>query len=331
VVIPQAHVFNSVPFRKFQFFRSADLDESRTLIAQVFSEHTLSVRGQNQRFAAEMDHVPVGTFSLNRLSWGAPVHVDPQRLASYYLICLPLAGNATFNLNGHATDVSPRCAGIVNADERFHLDASADFHQIAIRIERTAIEAAWQALTGTPVSSALSFDCALLANSAAWSTLAPLSQMLAQRVGCSHSLFQQRIEEHFINSLLLSQAHSYRATLDLAASPQVTSALIHRAQRTMLEHAKTATGVSPTVSEIAIACGVSVRTLQLGFHDAYGIGPMAWLRREKLGEVRAALRDNADLSITDIAMRAGFNHLGDFSRVYRRAFGETPSATRRRS
>jgi AraC-like DNA-binding protein len=332
VVETQAHVFSAVPFDSFQFFRSTDLDESRALIAQVFSEHTLSVRGQAQRFAAEMDHVPVGSFSLSRLSWGAPVHVDPQRLGNYYLICLPVSGEAKFNLNGRPTDVSTRCAGVVNASERFHFDANADFDQIAIRVERTAVEKGWQALMGTPVSSPISFDCALPASSTAWSTLAPLSQMFAQRIGCSNSLFQRRLEEHFINALLLSQPHSHRVALDSTPSSPNTPALVRRAQRVLLERAdiEIGTGIGPTVSEIAIACGVSVRTLQLAFHDAYGIGPMAWLKRERLGEVRVALRGNPEVSITNIATQAGFSHLGDFSQAYRRAFGETPSATRRR-
>ena len=37
-----------------------------------------------------------------------------------------------------------------------------------------------------------------------------------------------------------------------------------------------------------------------------------------------------DTRVTDIAMRWGFQHLGRFCQIYKRRFGETPTATLRR-
>jgi AraC-like DNA-binding protein len=38
---------------------------------------------------------------------------------------------------------------------------------------------------------------------------------------------------------------------------------------------------------------------------------------------------NENLSVTDVAFKWGFTHLGRFSQEYKRRYGELPSSTRR--
>jgi transcriptional regulator GlxA family with amidase domain len=59
---------------------------------------------------------------------------------------------------------------------------------------------------------------------------------------------------------------------------------------------------------------------------------MVAVRRTRLERVRLdLLTAGPGDSVTDIAMRWGFFHLGRFSSIYASHFGELPSATRRRS
>jgi AraC family ethanolamine operon transcriptional activator len=83
------------------------------------------------------------------------------------------------------------------------------------------------------------------------------------------------------------------------------------------------------ISEICAAFRVSRRTLHRAFHDAVGIGPVAFLRRKRLCAVHSVLK-NADPSrtrVTDIAMEFGFSEMGRFAGHYLSMFGESPSAT----
>jgi AraC family ethanolamine operon transcriptional activator len=75
--------------------------------------------------------------------------------------------------------------------------------------------------------------------------------------------------------------------------------------------------------------GVSRRTLQYSFQDQVGMTPVAYLRVARLNQARLdlSLPTRADITVTDVAMRWGFVHLGYFSRAYRDLFGETPSET----
>lgn len=87
----------------------------------------------------------------------------------------------------------------------------------------------------------------------------------------------------------------------------------------------------PALSPVSVAAAlrISVRYLHLLFaqrgHTAAG-----WIRERRLAYCRAALA-NADsgLSVTDVALQAGFTDPSHFSRVFRHRFGMAPNHYRR--
>jgi len=72
---------------------------------------------------------------------------------------------------------------------------------------------------------------------------------------------------------------------------------------------------------------VSDRLLRLAFHEAHGMGPLAFFRLMRLHAVRDALRDaqGRDLRVADIFRQLGVTRPGAFAGEYRRHFGELPS------
>ncbi|MGY3033018.1 AraC-like DNA-binding protein [Bradyrhizobium sp. USDA 4354] len=86
-----------------------------------------------------------------------------------------------------------------------------------------------------------------------------------------------------------------------------------------------------TVGEMASACGVGQRTLQRQFRCFFDRTPMAYVRDFRLDRARRELLcPSGPVKVTEIAGRCGFNHFGRFAALYRRRFGEAPSATLRR-
>lgn len=77
---------------------------------------------------------------------------------------------------------------------------------------------------------------------------------------------------------------------------------------------------------------MSVRTLHAAFQEQLGESPMAYVRRIRLGKVRADLlrADAQRTRVTDVAMRWGFFHQSRFAQQYREQFNELPSATLQR-
>lgn len=90
-----------------------------------------------------------------------------------------------------------------------------------------------------------------------------------------------------------------------------------------------AAGEIPTIVDICINIGVSERTLQYAFRTYVDMSPLVYLRLCRLNHVRATLRvsDPSATTITEVAMRFGFVHLGRFSSDYKQLFGEMPSVT----
>lgn len=88
-------------------------------------------------------------------------------------------------------------------------------------------------------------------------------------------------------------------------------------------------GSRPLYSDdLAAALGVSARTLQTATHAVHGVSLHHYLRLKRLWSVRAQLMIGGNgLTVKAAALGNGFWHMGDFSRGYRLAFGETPSET----
>jgi AraC-like DNA-binding protein len=326
---PAMPAFADVDFARGRLFDTADVDEAREVCGRVFNPHQLRVIGPGQRLRSRMDHLPLGGVSLNRLTWGARVAVDPGRLDSYYLLSVPVAGSARFHLGVQTVDVSPRCACIVNAAQPFRFETTADFDQIVIRFEREAVDSTWQALAGTPASAAIDFVPALPMQGPAWRALEPALHALAAcargdylRQGLKHA--QARIADMLLTTLMLHQLPAL-ATAGAVSHARSGVAHVRRAQSHMIEHLEDAL----TPASVARACGVAVRTLQAAFQSECAMGPMQWLRERRLDAVREALGQAADgrRRVTETALRLGFTHLGEFSSAYRQRFGETPRDT----
>jgi len=87
---------------------------------------------------------------------------------------------------------------------------------------------------------------------------------------------------------------------------------------------------SVKLAEAAACAGCSVRTLQLAFRRCRGMTPMAALRRIRLEAARAALaRADGRASIRAIAVAHRFTNSGRFARLFKAAFGQSPSELRR--
>lgn len=82
---------------------------------------------------------------------------------------------------------------------------------------------------------------------------------------------------------------------------------------------------------MAQAARVGVRSLREGFRTHMGTTPLAYLRSVRLDLARrdllAVAEGHVSQTVTDVALRWGFMHLGRFTGHYRKAYGETPSQT----
>lgn len=84
-----------------------------------------------------------------------------------------------------------------------------------------------------------------------------------------------------------------------------------------------------SIAELQAVAGVSARTLLSAFKEEYGLSPKAYLQVYRLREVhRELLRAGGSGStVSDVANRWGFWHMGQFAADYKAMFGQLPSAS----
>jgi AraC-like DNA-binding protein len=84
-----------------------------------------------------------------------------------------------------------------------------------------------------------------------------------------------------------------------------------------------------SLADVAQTAGTSIRSLSRSFLEKHGVGPMRFLRLRRLDAVHRELLglEPETGSVTDVALRYGFAHLGRFAGEFRRHCGEYPSET----
>jgi AraC-like DNA-binding protein len=88
-----------------------------------------------------------------------------------------------------------------------------------------------------------------------------------------------------------------------------------------------------SLARLCRASYACARALEYGFREMFEVSPMAYVRFARLSRVRRDLyfAKKSRRTVTRLATRWGFGHLGQFSRDYHSLFGELPSATLARS
>lgn len=81
--------------------------------------------------------------------------------------------------------------------------------------------------------------------------------------------------------------------------------------------------------DIAQAAGVSMRALQVAFQRFKDTTPLNYLRQLRLDGARDGLSTPSGETVAEVAKKWGFAHMGRFSDLYKMAYGELPSDTRR--
>jgi AraC-like DNA-binding protein len=82
-----------------------------------------------------------------------------------------------------------------------------------------------------------------------------------------------------------------------------------------------------TLGSIAAQFRVTGRWLQKCFMARWGMAPMDYVVCRRLALARSSLMSSDGPSVTGVAVRCGFSHLGRFAGLYRRTYGESPSET----
>jgi AraC-like DNA-binding protein len=327
-MVPQAE--RGLPLDRFRCFETSDVDEARQIVARNFCSHRLERRSSGDRFDARQNRIAGHRVSLNYIRYGADVTIEPGELSGFYLIQMPISGNAEVT-NGCRTVLStPATASILNPDRETRMRWHTGCEQLLLQVDRAFVHEVASKMAGLPVRPVRfrpKLDLQVPAAAAWVRRLRGLFKAADDGIVFADpdESHQRRLEEALVSSLLESQPGTVSPLLARAeAGP--CPAILKRAVTVINDRFKDDIGLA----EICAGARTTPRTLQLLFKRQYGTGPIRYLHDVRLNFARhLLLSDGGNLSIADIADCSGHRHLGRFSAAYKRQFGETPRETRR--
>lgn len=303
---------------------SAGVDQLRDLLEQQYPSYFLKIIKPHPR-GARHQLLHRGKATLYTASYGGEIRTGTSESLNFYAI-MPLRGAGSVTLDGE--DVSAPIS-LIGPQQKIDMRWSVDHDVMVMQIPSALLQDALEPYLGDPVKERLRFEPGADHGSALGRTFRMLSS-----VGTAGSLpfsaskiAEHHFEQFLLHTLLSSQPHNYSHELgELPAS--WTPAALRRATRYCEDHA----GEPISLSDIAAAARVSVRTLQLGFREHLETTPMAYLRSVRLAHAHADLvrlaGTDSPMTVTDVALRWGFTHLGRFAALYRQTYGRPPSSTR---
>jgi AraC-like DNA-binding protein len=339
--------YNSAEIHKFQTGKSMAVDASPLLERrQIFHSREPEQAREflhAKQFGLEVAHRMAGQLDvringvylpgmyIGYIEYGAPVTVQANPGRDDYWIQLPVRGHLEATIGrevvvcdrGHASISSP------NRESRVRSDTGSA--RINVSLTNAAVTRQLAGLLGEPPDAPLVFEAAMRMTAGYGQSFARYiglavaefenaGSMLSSAIAMSH--FEQLI----MTGLLLSHPHSYADALRRLDRPLKLCDV-----RRAIDFMRANLDQPITLADIAVASRVPGRTLFKHFREEEGSSPMRYLRNARFSRVREALRQaGPEQSVTDIAIRWGFTHMGRFSAEYRRRFGETPSATLKR-
>ncbi len=313
-----------LPLASARLYRAQSIEDARRHVGSFFRSHQLTFAEPGQLGDFFHGYATVGGASLHSLRYGASVEVVVPPIHDFYLLQWTLAGSCRYESEGGAFVAGPDTMVLVRPGAGYRKHWSRECLQLMVRMDRATLERA--AFGRDAGAQALTARWGPVERTPGSASLYALLEALARDAEAGAGLADGRAAEAAID--LLAKLLIAPFFPEAPAGPfKAPAAPVARAQEYIRINARAPIGVA----EIAAASGISTRSLQSLFAREVGMPPLAYLREVRLSLARRLLDDAAPdtVSVTDVALECGFEHLSKFASAYRSRFGELPSQTLR--
>lgn len=317
-------------------FSTTDPDEAVHETAKVIAPHQMNVSGDPARFQASVRWASVGDASLAHLDYRSPLSFHLKQERSIVSVILPIAGDMAVSLEREPEIGVPRGAcAVIPTCYSFELLYREPFSVFVMYAQTSALSNALRRMAPQLECDELEFEPMVLSQPQRTSTLFGLTNLLVEVVNQFGDVdampprVARAMSDQVVTTYMFSLAHNRSAEMLRSAHP-VSNRLVRRA----VDVIHTDVYAEKTVTDVAEAVGVSLRSLELGFRKELGCTPVAYMRRVRLQNAHDQLRlarPGDGTTVTDVAIRSGFNHPSRFAAYYRDFYGVVPSETLRDS
>ncbi len=310
--------------------RSRSATEASDLVGRALSPHHLHLRRGADHFEARHNQIHLGQVSLNVLSYGAEVEIDPGERGDYYLLQLPLHGRARVRCNGQEAWVGPDMMSVLQPRAQTRMVWTSDCAMIMLQVPSQMLRNDGDA-DGPLPAFRLTRSRHDPAVAAWWQAVTDMTRNLH-----SHGAQWLRHPAAFgaMEAFLLSGLDLLRPSGLASHAPSILSSQgdTSRLQRAV-DHIHAHVHQALSLTTIAAAACMSPRALEAAFRRRFDLSPLAYARAVRLEAVHQVLQmaalDGHPTLLSDVALHHGFIHMGRFAAYYKQHFGCSPSVTLR--
>jgi AraC-like DNA-binding protein len=320
-----------LPLARFPVIDTRDPDLAHQAAIRLFAPNEMSLPRGARGFRAVLHHHKLDALSLYYIRYEPEVIIGSAPMRRFYLVLRPLAGRCVVKQGDERMTLAPGRLGVVNPVTPIELHWSGNCAQLVVKVARAALDRVLHEYGAIGAVRPLVFAPRPLTHSSCPTLMRMIDLLIGDLEEASPSVSsrwaERAAETLFLHTLLRQVPHDRSATLDRPAS-RAAPYYVRRVE----EFIRLNASAPIRVSDMVAVSGVSARALFKGFREFRGLGPKAYLHAVRLEHARQELLTRGDArSVAEIAEASGLAHPGRFALAYRRRFGESPSATRRRN
>ncbi|HEX4252502.1 MAG TPA: AraC family transcriptional regulator [Pseudonocardia sp.] len=309
-----------------------DVAEARRIGCETFYPQEFEVLGGPGHFDMSLHAARIGPVLIGDLSYGADVRIDCGVLHSSYHVNLPLSGTLNSLHGRESTVVTPGRAALYGPVDRTVLTRwEENCRQLCVKIDRRALEDTFAEWAGSETDEPVRFESTLDVVSGPGRDWADLVRTVNRQLRRGSSLLREPLVVASLAATLIGGLVTATAKPRRAPTGGPVTACRPGAVTEAIEYMHGHATEPLTVADIAAHCCVGVRTLQRGFREYLGETPLEHLRgvRLRCAHDELAAADRFGTSVSTIAHRWGFTHLGRFAAAHEARYGVSPSQTLR--
>jgi AraC-like DNA-binding protein len=311
-------------------FTTSDPEVAVHEATKLLSPHQLVLDGDRTDFAAHASRSQLSDTALYTMSYSdaGTFHCAPQH--SYVAVLLPTAGD--LSIRYHKRDpVEVPCGSfaVVPADRPVDISYRDGMSMLVVTAGPAALTSGLRRIAPELEDDQLRFDEIVTYDGGSVGTFYGLARLLARTVDryTSPSFMSSNVvytlRDQIVSTFVLDLPHTKSESM-LRFSTPISNRLVRRA----LDAVASEDIADSSVTDIAAKLGVSVRSLELGFRKELNCTPREYIQKIRLQKAHDDLteaRPGDGTTVTDVALRWGFNHTGRFAALYKRVYGVAPS------
>ncbi|GAB3585104.1 AraC family transcriptional regulator [Amycolatopsis endophytica] len=307
----------------FAYIRTADPELAVRAAEPVLGPHELLPEGGPGDMDLRMHRHHGTQLTSATVTYGRDVVVRLTVPRDAYATTTVLSGRCVLRVGTAYLEAGPGDVVTASPGQSFGFQASADCYLKLVRIAQRAMHDRLTRITGVRPDTPIRFGPAVAELTG---RSQPLITSAERFFGRSKSRFARHSDDIFVDWLLRHQPHEYSEVIGRRAVPEVEP-LVSEFAKVLMHAADPAKELS--VSELAMAAGVSEQDLVHAFRHYEGCPPFEYRRGLRLDCARRLLvaGELPRTTVEQAARRCGFRDSEQFRIWYCRRFRETPLDT----